>query len=560
MKRLPWLLIAALVVSACTPDSSPFETTRSTETTSGPTVGSPPATTEAPGAETSPSRLASHLFMPVGENRSIAGLGELIEVIHIDGAEPVSVDGDFISAGASGISCLRFEYREVTDENKVQTLCVVVFDETGDCADQEPLSLDLNTFLETGNVSSGNADLFQGGDLFAACATGSEAIRLQQPNIDLPPLYLNIVDALGDGAYSLGNDEFVSQRNGHITTYGGEELRPPWMVTVSREISEIEMTPDGDFVFNTEDCSLVPSCTNDSSVVGSGDVFRTSLGLAPEQLQAVLESSEPAVRDAFTFGRIGIPWVEVESIHPDAASQVFSRLAVLEIMDDLLQEWDEKYGLRRDKVTIGYWQPWFVERTLVEYCSPDPEERSECERIETAVGAYEAERISGWREAGFRLWQAGFIDIEDRSPLGERRPDWSNFEGVMAGIGDQDLGDLDLRSVYTAAVREYSAVIGQETPVMLFLTGGPLAAQTGGTFCEADICPSDFVGAYEMAEGALDAGLEFFSPAQFQGFGVALFEGSHFDIRSPFEDVGYPLNRVGETGYNHPILNVWRGS
>ena len=75
-----------------------------------------------------------------------------------------------------------------------------------------------------------------------------------------------------------------------------------------------------------------------------------------------------------------------------------------------------------------------------------------------------------------------------------------------------------------------------------------------------DICPSDFVGAYEMAEGTLDAGLEFFAPEQFLGFGVALLEGSHFDIRIPFEDVGYPLNRIGETGYNHLILNVCRGS
>lgn len=48
-------------------------------------------------------------------------------------------------------------------------------------------------------------------------------------------------------------------------------------------------------------------------------------------------------------------------------------------------------------------------------------------------------------------------------------------------------------------------------------------------------------------------------PEQFQGFGVALFEGSQFDIRQPHEQFQFfALNRVGETGYNNPILNIYR--
>ncbi|MFQ5555291.1 MAG: hypothetical protein ACE5GC_07985 [Acidimicrobiia bacterium] len=529
------------------------------------TVTSASATTAPPAAEAvaidppAEPRLASHLFVPVGASRSIAGLGELLEVIAIDGAS-VAVEGDTVTAIAPGVSCLRFRYRDVPGENDVQTSCVAAFDETGDCSGMEPLRLDLNTFLDAPGAPVGDADAFAGGDLYSSCTTPDGHYRLQRPATELPQLYFAIVDALGAGAYSLGDDEFAAQRNGVVTTYDDSQLRLPWMVTVSREVADIRWMADGTFAINSEDCSRVPSCTDDPSVVVPGDVFRPSLGLGPDQLQAVMDATQPAQLEGFVNDRIGIPWADIAAVHPDATLQAFSRLVVLELMGDLLEEWDAAYGLREKGLVIGYWQPWFVERRLSGYCFPDGDERAACESIEAAISAYEGERLAAWRDSGLRLWQAGFIGVDGRFPLDERRPHWSAFEGVLAGIGDQQLPEMNLRSAYGDAVRDLAVDVGETTPVMLVLTGGPITAQTTGVFCEADICPSDFTLAYDMAEGALAAGMSVFSREQFRGFGVATFEGSHFDIREPYEDYGYPLNRVGETGYNHPILNIWRAS
>jgi hypothetical protein len=70
---------------------------------------------------------------------------------------------------------------------------------------------------------------------------------------------------------------------------------------------------------------------------------------------------------------------------------------------------------------------------------------------------------------------------------------------------------------------------------------------------------SDFRGMYDQTEAVLDAAMRHLDRDQFEGFGVSLFEGSHFDIRSPHEDFsGFSLNRVGETGYNNPVLNIYR--
>ena len=110
-----------------------------------------------------------------------------------------------------------------------------------------------------------------------------------------------------------------------------------------------------------------------------------------------------------------------------------------------------------------------------------------------------------------------------------------------------------------AVTRQFALEIGGDMPVVLSLHGPPIAAQTGGGFCEAQICPSDFKGMYEQAEAILDAAIRSIPRDQLVGFGVSLFEGSQFDIREPYEAFdGFSLNRVGETGYNNPILNVYR--
>ena len=56
----------------------------------------------------------------------------------------------------------------------------------------------------------------------------------------------------------------------------------------------------------------------------------------------------------------------------------------------------------------------------------------------------------------------------------------------------------------------------------------------------------------------LHAALQSLSPEQFLGLGVTLFEGSHFDIREPYENFfSLLLNREGETGYNNPVPNIY---
>ncbi|MGD8758680.1 MAG: hypothetical protein PVJ07_00350 [Anaerolineales bacterium] len=94
---------------------------------------------------------------------------------------------------------------------------------------------------------------------------------------------------------------------------------------------------------------------------------------------------------------------------------------------------------------------------------------------------------------------------------------------------------------------------------MLILNGPPIKAQTGGQFCEPEVCPSDFRGTSDQSEAALHPALQLISRAQFLGVGVALFDSSHFDIRSPIECfTNFALNCSGETGYNHPMLNIYR--
>ncbi len=53
--------------------------------------------------------------------------------------------------------------------------------------------------------------------------------------------------------------------------------------------------------------------------------------------------------------------------------------------------------------------------------------------------------------------------------------------------------------------------------------------------------------------------LEAFAPGQVEAFAVSIFDGGiHFDIREPYENRGgVPLNRVGETGFNSPLMNLF---
>jgi len=175
----------------------------------------------------------------------------------------------------------------------------------------------------------------------------------------------------------------------------------------------------------------------------------------------------------------------------------------------------------------------------------------------------EAERIGAWRREGYDLWFANLVDYREGGSyrkLADLAPDFHLFAGVLGGVSANSSALVDdIPATLADVMARFAAEVGPETPVVLFLNGPPITAQTGGEFCQADVYPSDFEAAFDQGEAALYAALEHLTPEQFLGFGVALFDGSHFDIREPIESfTGFALNRAGETGYNHPMLNIYR--
>ena len=67
--------------------------------------------------DTTVTRLGSHLFVPVGESRSLTGLGERLETIHVTNPPAVSVEDDVVVAENGGITCFRYRYSVHAAEN-----------------------------------------------------------------------------------------------------------------------------------------------------------------------------------------------------------------------------------------------------------------------------------------------------------------------------------------------------------------------------------------------------------------------------------------------------------
>ena len=529
-----------------------------------------PSATATPVLDTS-ARLASHLFIPIGEWRSIAGLGELLGFTPFTQEQFLVIGDDVITAVGSGMGCLRFKYRDVEFENGVQTLCVVTFEETGDCEGLPSLSLDLQTFLESNGQPVGNADLLESGEglFYAVCETVGGAFRLQRTIRNLPTLYFTIVDALGDGPYSLGLSEVGMQRNGVVTTFGGEELEPSWTVPVSFEIEGIVLTEALRVEFEAQGCDNSPGCTLDPRIVRPGDFLSVNAGIPPELLETAFDEAAEALRDRFFEDRIGLGWSEISQVHPDAWRAAFNRLVVLDIMTDTVRYFGELYGATDKGVRIAWAQPWNASQpiTFPYACFPDDVqgETERCEHIEAAIRVAEAARIAELQGEGYEIWYSGNISYDgdgEYASLSTNLPEYENFDGLwmrMEVIGGRPIDDVPVAVAVANAVRGFAAEVGPDVPVLISLSGPPITAQTGGEFCEAEICPSDFAGMYAFAEAGLEAALSSLSRRQFVGFSVALFEGSHFDIRNPYEQFpGFMLNRVGETGYNNPVLNIYR--
>ncbi len=548
----------APAVEATAPATAP-----TTTSAGAPAPATVPTTTIA-ASPAAPPRLASHLFIPVGEARSIAGLGDLVEVVAVEGTGVVSLGGAEVEATAGGTACLRFAYRDNPGENGVQTLCVVSFDEVGDCVGLEWLGLDLEGFADTPDEAAGDANLLEAGAgrFYAVCRTGDGLVRLQQPTGVLPPLFFHMVDALGDGPYSLGDEEMERQRAGHVTTADGTTITPPWILPVSWEVSQLELDGGGVRVV-FDPCTSSPGCTTRRDAVRPGDILSIGLGL-PADAGSTLMGLPEAILDDFVGRRTGIPWQEVLERDPAMHQAVLYRLVNAGLMSQMVPWFDDVHGLRERGIRVAYnsWQP-----SLMPLCRPEPENVVECTRLEDAVAAFELEQVEGLLDAGHDLWAGVSLDYRDdgayHSVVSDHRPQPTAFNGVLARVSANDTWLApDVALAMAETVTGLAAELPGGQPVVLMAAGPPITAQTGaGAFCEAEICPSDFDAAYTQFEAWLGAAIDAFDTDRLLGVGIALYEGSHFDLRRPVEQfAGFGLNRVGETGYNHPGLNVWRAA
>ena len=447
-----------------------FSLTESVEVTVERATTPAPAPTLTPAAAVPAARLASHVFVPVGGSRSIKGLGELLESIHFTEPPSVGISGTTVTAEAGGITCLRFRYRAGDDDNTIQTLCAVSFDETGSCSGLPKLALDIGQFLRSEQGPVGNSNLLESGDglFYVACKSPTGAYRLQRPDRRLPPLYFTIVDALGDGQYSLGDFEMSPQRAGVVTTFSGAELRPSWIVSVSREIQWLRLTDDLRIEFNDEDCGISPSCTLSADVVRPGDILRIGAGVDSSLSDDIYESSAPELVDGFFRDRIGIGLDDFSAVHPDTGKRAFARLVALDVMGRLIEYFDDLYQLREKEVVVGYGlrhQPL----PFPYACFPDeivPGETELCQRLEEAVQAAEALRIAELKEAGYDLWLVDSIDYRGENepvPFADGRPHFSLFNGTVAGIGaNSSVQVADIGETLAVAVRQCrpSAIMG----------------------------------------------------------------------------------------------------
>jgi hypothetical protein len=455
VRRSPWHLAQLLVgvfvalVLACSPNG---EASAPPDSNLDPAIAPTGSVTPSSNVDATPDaapatvRLASHRFVSVGDQHSIEDLGELIEVVHLSEPPAVAINGTTALAEAGGISCLRFQYRTAVDENTVQTQCVVAFDETGDCTDLEPLRLDLLTFLDQGAASTGEANMLASGDgrFYATCRSDSGAYRLQQPSEELPPPYFHIVDALGDGAYSLGDSEFDAQRAGTIETFSGETLDPAWIVNVSLEVAWLELSADG-FTANTEDCSAVPSCSPSSLVVRPGDLLRVSMGLDTSLVREFAEQAHGTLLDSYLGERIGVSWTDVSALSDNPRDATLMRLISLDVMDQALEKFDRLYGLREREITVVYAPFWAVQE-LSNLC--EPSERAACEALEEALSAEETRRIARLRESGFYPLARRTDQLRRRRPL---RLDQTTHPA--AGIAIRGATRLDCRQLLVRSRR-----------------------------------------------------------------------------------------------------------
>ena len=345
-----------------------------------------------------------------------------------------------------------------------------------------------------------------------------------------------------------------------LTTFSGDNLPTPRVVTVSREIATLDIA-GGRAVVNDEDCGAAPSCTYYADAVETGDFLRIGFGLPMEMLTDLI-ATQPAVVADYYATTTGLDWNDMPDSNPAAREITLLRLVSIDIMDSIIPHFDSLLGLRGKAVPVIY-NPFWASQTITDFCPLEGPEHVACDVVEAAIGELEASHIARLDAEGYDLWFGYPVDIKEDAPFfsfdQHVRPHFSLFGGVVGWLSagpshvPEATGDA-----MAEAIRAMAAEVG-DLPVLLH-GGTTLNIHTrAAEFCEAEICVSDFKFGFEQPEAWMNAALDVFAPGQIVGFALGMSDGAHFDIRDPYEQFEqFAMNRSGETGYNAPALNVYR--
>ncbi len=524
-----------------------------------------PATPDPPAPEpdTAVERFAAHRFVAVGDTVDLQRYGTLLDAGELDTGSALAVDTAAYAAScvAGGTGWVRFRYRDTGEENGVQTLVVTCVDETGPCASLPGLTVDLERFRPGHEPTA--ADLLADGDrtLYGVCRS-TAGIRLQPPP-DLPPLMLRVVDAWGSGPYSVAGQELEWLRATPVIGYSGDVQDPSWIATVSRDIQSIEIAADGTVTVEWEPCASSPECPVDGDWVREDDLVVVAFG-APDLLD-VIRSQPAGVQRAFAETHAPGAWDALEGVahtgsDRSAREELVLRVIGALLMDRTVRDFDDRYGLSTAGARIGFGGFWQTRVPVA--CLPDDHVR--CDTAEAILASLEADIVDGWRTAGTSVWWTDFVGY---APDGSLRPlstpALAAFDGALGLLDLTAPADdgIDRPAALAQAVRALDSVTPAELPLAFAVHWGPMThvLEPDG-FCEAEVCPSAFSRYYHAFEPAIHAILETFTPGRVTGFGIPIFDGAHFDIRSPYETVGgLELNRVAETGFNNPLMGLYSG-
>lgn len=329
---------------------------------------------------------------------------------------------------------------------------------------------------------------------------------------------------------------------------------------ISWEEVHVEINGDGSLSVTRQACEDGPGCPVESDWVRSGDIVNLHFGAV--DLISDVDAASDEILENFANERVPGAWSDLEDADENVRDLLLYRLIGFDVMDQMLDEFDERYGLSDADVRIGFGSFWQSRQWLPDHCTQD--KQPTCKQVETALEAFERTGIETWRDEGFEVWWDGFLGYQtDGQPKRPPRPNPEIFDGALGFVEVSAPADQSVNRGASVANAIQSFVTSTPTslPLAFAVQWGPMehVIEIDG-FCEAEICPSAFTAYYEMFEPAISVIQSEVPQNRLVGFGVPMFDGGHFDILDPYEQLGsIQLNRVGETGFNNPFMNLYYG-